>query len=308
MFYKRILSSLLLIAAFDCSSVTAQDKVIIGVGEITSSIREANPENFQTMLETVLVKTNKFEVIERSRMEEILKERGMSIAGITEGQDSIGGIEGVDYLVYGSITKLGESEKQSNFLIAGLNKREKNYEAGVDLRIVDVSNGRIALADNVEVSTQSKGSYTLGGLEGYGAIGTSGGEGDPLGDIQRLAAAEVAGVITTTISPIKVAAVQSDGTVILNYGDSILGQDDVLTVFQLGKGFADPDTGEILGAEEIEICTLKIEDALPKFSKSTVVSGNPPAVGDLVRKMSSENAEEYLDNLRKSKKKKRRRS
>jgi len=293
---------ILLLGSFQ---VHAVNKVIVGVGEITSSISSANPETFQTMLETALVKTNKFEVIERSRLDEVLGERALGMAGITDQNLGLSGVQGVDYLIYGSITKLGETKKQTNFLIAGLNKNDKIYEMGVDLRLVDVSNGKIILADAVDLDSKSGGSFTLGGLSGYGAVGTSANEGDPLGDIQKLTAYEVAGVITLTISPIKVMAVQSDGTIVLNYGDVVLQQGDYLRLFEIGEGFADPDTGEVLGAEEFEIGILQVAEALPKYTKTTLASGTAPEVGTIARKVSDDDVKALKKSIKKSNKKKR---
>lgn len=284
-------------------NVNAVSKPIIGVGEITSSISSANPENFQTMLETALVKTNKFEIIERSRLDEVLGERALGMAGITDNNAGLSGVQGVDYLIYGSITKLGETKKQSNFLIAGLNKNDKIYEMGVDLRLVDVSTGKIVRAENVDLDSKSGGSFTVGGLAGYGALGTSSDEGDPLGDIQRMTAIEIAGVVTLTISPIKVMAAQSDGTIVLNYGEGVLQDEDYLRLFEVGEGFADPDTGEILGAEEIEIGIVQVTKALPKYTKTKLVSGSAPVVGMMARKVADDDVKALKKEIKKSNKK-----
>ena len=104
-----------------------------------------------------------------------------------------------------------------------------------------------------------------------------------MGDIQRLAAIEIAGVITLTIRPIKVVTAQSDGTVILNYGGVVLGNEDYLRLYEVGEGFVDPDTGEILGVEEIQIGILKVSEVLEKFTKSRLVSGTMPAAGMIAR-------------------------
>lgn len=284
-------------------NVNAANKPIIGVGEITSNIQNANPETFQTMLETALVKTNKFEIIERSRLDDVLGERALGMAGITDQNAGLSGVQGVDYLIYGSITKLGETKKQTNFLIAGLNKNDKVYEMGVDLRLVDVSTGKIVRAENVDLDSKSGGSFTLGGLAGYGALGTSSSEGDPLGDIQRMTAIEVAGVVTLTISPIKVMAAQSDGTIVLNYGEVVLQDEDYLRLFEVGEGFADPDTGEILGAEEIEIGIVQVTKALPKYTKTKLVSGSEPVVGMLARKVSDDDVKALKKEIKKANKK-----
>ena len=61
------------------------------------------------MLTTALVKTKKFNVIERDRMTEILKEQGLSLEGIAKGGYAGDGLnlKGIDYILTGSITEYG---------------------------------------------------------------------------------------------------------------------------------------------------------------------------------------------------------
>src|SRR5882762_4365903 len=99
-----VLSSVAAIFSLGVDTIWAQDMAVIGVGDIQSSIRGADPISFQTMIETQLVKTNKFRIIERSRLAEILKEKGLGQVGVTTGgNNSISGVQGIDYLVFGSI-------------------------------------------------------------------------------------------------------------------------------------------------------------------------------------------------------------
>ena len=82
------------------------NKPVIGIGEMTSSVG-GDVKSFQSMLETAIASTNKFDLIERSRIGDIISEQALSSSGITSGNSNIGGISAVDYLIYGSITKLG---------------------------------------------------------------------------------------------------------------------------------------------------------------------------------------------------------
>jgi len=86
----------------------------------------------------------------------------------------------------------------------------------------------------------------------------------------------VAVLITTGIFPMKVVVVQKDGTVILNYGDGALEKGMVLEVYEVGEGFKDPDTGEVLGAEETLVGTVEITQTTAKFSKGVVVGDSDP--------------------------------
>jgi curli biogenesis system outer membrane secretion channel CsgG len=211
-----------------------QSQAIIGVGEIQTSIRGADPLSFQTMIETQLVKANKFKIIERSRLAEILKEKNIGAAGLTTGSNnSFSGIQGVDYLIYGTITKLGASGSASS--VQGMSFGGKTVEMAVDLRIIDAHNGEITLAETVGEQISAGNSFS-----GFG-VSNSKKEADPLADVQRLAAKSISALITTKIYPIRIIAKQGDGTIVVNYGDSVLSKDDVLRVFKLGL------VGEICG-------------------------------------------------------------
>ena len=102
---------------FSGKALTA-DLPVIGITEITSGVdvrnyreyKNSKAGNFQTMLETQMVKVNRFKIMERNRLDEVLSEQGLqgefSDAGTTMN------IGAVDYLVYGSITKFGTKKKE----------------------------------------------------------------------------------------------------------------------------------------------------------------------------------------------------
>ena len=123
------------------------NKPIVGIGEITSNVG-GNPQSFQTMLETAISQTNKFELMERSRMDDLLGEQALSAGGLTQGSGQIGGLSGIDYLVYGSITKLGT--KSDAVAIGGFAGGGQKAEMSVDIRIVDTSTGSIRISKTVQ--------------------------------------------------------------------------------------------------------------------------------------------------------------
>ena len=110
--YLRLLFSLsLLILTVEISAQSK--KPVIGIGEMRSSVG-GDVDTFRAMLETALANTNKFDLIERSRIGDLISEQALSAGGITQGSGQIGGISGVDYLIYGSITKLGVETNEFN--------------------------------------------------------------------------------------------------------------------------------------------------------------------------------------------------
>ena len=62
------------------------------------------------MLETQLVQTKRFKIIERNRIDEILSEQ--ILQGEFSNNNTKMNVGGVDYIVYGSITKFGSKTKK----------------------------------------------------------------------------------------------------------------------------------------------------------------------------------------------------
>ena len=268
-FFKIVLSISLLTFSFE---VFAQsNKPVIGIGDMQSSVG-GDVNTFRAMLETALANTNKFELIERSRIGDIISEQALSAGGITEGSGQIGGISGVDYLVYGSITKLGVESNEFN--LGDYKSASQDGVMSVDLRVVDVSTGSIKISETVEVESSVSSAINIDGR----SIG--GDEADPLSSVQRVAAVQIAGKIALNIFPIKVINVK-DNMVYLNYGSSILSkcswsssESCYLKIVELGEGFVDPDTGEVLGAEEEYVGAVEITEPKSKFTIAKILEGN----------------------------------
>ena len=95
-----------------------------------------------------------------------------------------------------------------------------------------------------------------------------------------LAATKIAGKISLSIFPIKVINVKDD-TVYLNYGSSVLTkcswgnpESCYLKIVELGEGFVDPDTGEVLGAEEEYIGAVEVIEPKGKFTIAKILEGD----------------------------------
>jgi curli biogenesis system outer membrane secretion channel CsgG len=270
---------------------------IVGVGDMTSSVPSLNTSAFQAMVQTQLAETQKFQVIEREQLQQILGEKALGQAGITGNGESVtnGGIKGVDYLVYGTITKLGQQQSGvalgggalSRFgghfgrvMGGGFATSQNVVIMAVDLRITDAHNGEIRYVGTVQEQVSSGGATRVGGV----AVG--GQAADPLSDVERLTAKAVVDQISTSIYPIKVITQEQDGSYVLNYGGSVLTAGDELAVYKTGESFKDPDTGRVLGAEETQVGLLKVIATEDQFSKAKLVSGSA-AAGNVVKRLSS---------------------
>jgi hypothetical protein len=259
--------------AFVCLSITLMaqsSKPVIGIGEMKSTVG-GDVNSFRAMLETAIAGTNKFELVERSRMADLISEQALSAGGITQGSGEIGGIGAVDYLIYGSITKLGV--ESNNMDLGKFSSNSQTAVMAVDLRVVDAATGSIRISETVETEASISSGLNIDGRS------LGGGEADPLGSVQRLAANNIATKIAMNVFPIKVINV-AKGQIYLNYGDSLFskcsfGNSDncFVKIVSLGDGFIDPDTGEMLGAEETYIGAAEVVDPKDKFTIANILEG-----------------------------------
>tara|TARA_B000000475_G_scaffold203814_1_gene166060 strand:+ start:220 stop:1131 length:912 start_codon:yes stop_codon:yes gene_type:complete len=265
-------------------SIQSQNLPIIAITKITSSVdssswldyKNSKSQNFETMLETQLVKTKRFQIIERNRINEILSEQ--ILQGEFSQNDTQMKVGAVDYIVYGSITKFGSKKKKIQ--TSGISVTKLISVFGVDLKVVDVLTGEIVKSETVDISLET-GSGT--NTDSYGISDVL---ADPLSDIQRSAAKTSAALIAESIFPIKLISWQDElknCCAYINYGDAILTNGDILLAKQKGSSIIDPDTGIALGSIETTLSKLEVIEVLPNFSKAKVIDGKKPAGGEILR-------------------------
>lgn len=270
--------------AFVCFSIKAQELPVIAITEIKSSVdsrywqdyKNSKALNFQTMLETQLVQTKRFKIMERNRIDEVLSEQVLQ--GEFSQNNTQTKVGGVDYIVYGSVTKFGSKRKNINTGSVSVVKLISEF--GVDLKVVDVLTGEIIKAETVDISLET------GSGTSTNSFGISDTLADPLSDIQRTAAKSASALIAESIFPIKLITWDEEKEsccAYLNYGDAIISTGDIFRVIEQGKSFVDPDTGLKLGSTEKTVSKLRVIEVLENFSKAEIIEGKTPSGGELVR-------------------------
>lgn len=249
-------------------------KPVIAVGDFSSTFSNFNTSSFRTMLETAISKTGKFELIERSRIADLLKEQGMSESGLLDGELTVGGISGVDYMLYGTITEIKLEDTYALIM------RVCKGTLGIDARIVDVATGSIRMSERVVATDQVNTSTG----DQNSCSGVSAGS---FREIQRQVADSLATKMAFSLFPIKVIKA-TDDQVYLNYGAPTLSKGDYLKLVRVGESFIDPDTGEELGSDEEEAGLIQIVDVRGKFSIASVLAAVMPLeTGFVANKLSA---------------------
>ncbi|MBC8181704.1 hypothetical protein H8E88_11335 [candidate division KSB1 bacterium] len=246
------------------------------------------------MLVTALVKSGKYQVMERSALDKIMQEQKLGMSGMVTQQSAaqVGKLLGVQVAIIGSVTEFGHSK-------GGTGGRIKNVRIGIskqsasvaiDVRFIDVNTGEILLAENIR-KQKSKSGLSLGTPKfsfnnknkfDQSIVGKATREAVEgilkLLDKQSIAPAKFEGKV------IKV----SGGQVYINRGAKAgVNNGDVFVIYAKGEELIDPDTGLSLGSEDTKIGKIKVTNngvGEGKASICVVIQGSGFERGNLVRK------------------------
>ncbi len=265
-FYLLIFSSYSLAArpTIAVLDFTADKNIVtFGHGFVVRETVEASTKFLSSELVTFLVKTNKFDVVERSRMKDILTEQEFSESGYISPETAVklGKLIGADYFVMGKIEQFQAGIE--NKKVPYVDEMQKQYEGKItaNVRIVDSRGGKIVTANKFIIEHEDK--NRKGELT----------PDDFFDALKEKAVKEIVNGIIEGVFPLKVIKITGD-KVYINRGSGVSFKvGETLTVFAQGESLVDPDTGESLGSAEEKIGSVEVLTIQKKFSTAKIVSG-----------------------------------
>jgi len=125
----------------------------------------------QDVFVTELVKSRKFVVVEREKINSIMQEKGLTLSGDVDAKTAmrIGKLLGVNYMLTGALTEYGNTDAGAhgpgvgNLPSFGVHKR--TFVAALNARVFNVSTGEIVWADEAR-KEESSSSVSVGGFGG----------------------------------------------------------------------------------------------------------------------------------------------
>jgi TolB-like protein len=225
-------------------------------------------------LTSALVQTRKFRVVERQRVEGLLKEFKLTDQGFTDSKFAVkaGEMVGADFLLMGSISQLDASAKVEKVPYTNESVTTMSGRVAANMHIVDSRTGEVVAAWPVEVSKARTGAVNREAL---------------LDGLEQELATKLVERVLGAVYPIKVAEIGPDGTLYLNRGQGGgLKVGDVVEVFETGKSIVDPDTKELLGASEVKVGSARVTEVRARVTTAAVIQGRIPA-GAIVRPQSN---------------------
>ncbi|MBP7795367.1 MAG: hypothetical protein KA059_01165 [Elusimicrobiales bacterium] len=240
----------------DTTTTKATDEIIgpkrrIGVVEFENKTAYGQKRLGQAVsdiLITELVKSNRFVVVDRDKINKIMDEQKFQQQGAVDSQTAVkvGKLLGLEAIVVGAITNFGVRTEGSNYLLT--QTKRQVAEVSVDIRVIDVQSGQIILADSGKGEAKS----SKGGVLG---MGTKGGYDETLeGDALRAAVVKFVDNISKQISkrPWSATIASASNTEIyINAGsDSNISMGMKLSCYRQGKEIIDPSTNMVIGHME----------------------------------------------------------
>lgn len=209
--------------------------------------------SFVDMISTALMKTRQFDMVERSRVKEALKEMGLGEAGVVDPSDcqKLGTLLKADLILFGTITQASMDSKQ--VAVSGLTTTRQEIRMAVDIRIIDAKTGKVKTAETVSRKKVAAKQVNVSGV-----VATGGSTSGIVGDVMRDVANSVVAKMVSGIYPIMITLVRSNDTVKLNYGDPMVS---------IG-------TYKVYDADGFPVGQIKVTDVAGKVSFGKTVSGN----------------------------------
>ncbi|MBL7148965.1 MAG: hypothetical protein ISS80_02725 [Candidatus Cloacimonetes bacterium] len=268
--FKYILILLVIILLISCSNVRIQKRDTITASY--SNLRLIGPKKriyisefenrsaygqrrlgkgISDILSTELSKTNSFILLEREKLETIMKEQTLGQTGLINEQiaPEVGKLLGANAIITGSITQFGvRTETYDIILTSG---KKQIATCTVDIRIIDINTGQIAWAGSGQGEAIRSYTSLLGS-------GTAGGYDEALeGKAFRAAIIKVMENLIAALNNLEwscTIAKVTESKIYINAGKkSNLKLNINLTIYSLGEEILDPNTGVEIGKEEIKI-------------------------------------------------------
>lgn len=141
----------------------------------------------------------------------------------------------------------------------------------IDVRIVDAATGRVSWSNTIRVDR----------------LGCVGGKQARSAAHLRHVADIVVRELTLVVHPIRVAAIEANGAIVLNYGEAMLRVGDTLRLFVPSKLClaVDPDSGHCLADDAAPLGFVQVTEVTPRFSRAAPVAqlAAPPPIGAIAR-------------------------
>jgi curli biogenesis system outer membrane secretion channel CsgG len=227
-------------------------------------------QGLDAKLSDALFNTRKFEVRAHADLQKLLGEQSAQDSGNYDLTDPSRAkpfrLAGIPYLALVQIDDFQDQVQTANFEGIGAKATRRQIRLSAVCRIFDATRGTLLESARVTVSDLDFKNNPQYVVDQKGGDLTEA----VVNVIADRMANQCAQRITDVIFPAKVLVVR-DGVVTLNRGEgTAISIGEVWEAFATGEELVDPDTGEVLGSEEVGIGFVRVISVAPKFSRAEI--------------------------------------
>ena len=227
-------------------------------------------QGLDAKLADALFNTRKFDVRAHADLQKLLGEQSSQDSGNYDLTDPNRAkpfrLAGIPYLALVQIDDFQDQVQTANFEGIGAKATRRQIRLSAVCRIFDATRGSLLESARVVVSDLDFKNNPQYVIDQKGGDLTEA----VVNVIADRMANQCAQRITDVIFPAKVLVVR-DGVVTLNRGEgTAIAMGEVWEAFATGEELVDPDTGEVLGSEEVSLGFVRVISVAPKFSRAEI--------------------------------------
>ena len=291
-------TGLALIAAVALPALAyAQEKATIAIASIkptpslTSSLRPDKKTSLDRIVESLdsqlvdrISATRKFDVVGRTDLNEVLKEQDLGASGNVDAKTAAkaGKLAGAKYLLVATVDDFQDYVETATFEGTGRTATKRVFRFSIVGKIYDSSTGKLLESANYQTGNdefkqiQQERSYSVKDGELSDEMMVA---------VAQTSATRIATHVADVIFPPKVL-IRRDNVVTINRGEGGgVAVGEVYNVFAQGEELKDPDTGEVLGREEVKVGKVKISQVNAKTSLADIVEDTGIDKGAVLHKV-----------------------
>ncbi|NCC60133.1 MAG: hypothetical protein EOM12_04165 [Verrucomicrobiae bacterium] len=222
--------------------------------------------SFTLSLNETFVNSRKFDVLERGRLNETLKEIDFGESDYANAAKVVpmGQALNAEYVALPEIDVVHLVLEVRDIPYVDRVQPRLKGKMIVRMRVVDTASTKTVAActEEVEVERRIKDDDPFWASEMNNLVL----------DLYSTAALRLLNRTLEAVYPVRMLELNKD-RVVLNRGHGAIDVGDEFEIFTLGKAYVDPDTGEMLGRRETKVASIRVHRVAPKFSEAEILQG-----------------------------------
>ncbi|MFH0907648.1 MAG: hypothetical protein V1929_02660 [bacterium] len=229
--------------------------------------------SFTLSLTEAFVDSRKFDVLERTRLNETLKEIDFGESAYADVSKVVpmGKALNAEYVALPDVEVIHLVQEVKDVPYVDTVQPRLKGKMIARLRVVDTAGSKIVAACTEDVQIERK----LKADDPFLATEVN----NLVIDLYKTMSLRMMHRTMEAVYPVRILEVDG-GKVVLNRGEGAISVGDEFEIYSLGKAYVDQDTGESLGQGESKVAVIKVTQVAPKFSQAEIVDGADHLTGD----------------------------